>query len=350
MGVEVTLYTREGCGLCDEAAKKLRELGQVMPLDVTAIDVDADPNLQLELGDQVPVIEVDGSRMAPPLDWETVTALLISAAAHEQVRESQRATGRKRAAALKVDRGVLWLARHWVGLLTVVVGLYAGIPFMAPVAMNAGLTGVGTIIYRLYSPVCHQFAFRSWFLYGDQTVYPRERAGLDQIGSFEDYAVSEPAFDGINVTTLDTDLIYAAKRFIGSPRMGWKVAFCERDVAIYAAITLFGVLFILLRRAGVTIPKLPFWAYLLIAIAPIGLDGFSQYFANPPFNAFGLAWYPVRESTPFLRVLTGSLFGFGNAWLAYPYIEESMQETVTMLVRKLARAGEMAPSAAGSGD
>jgi uncharacterized membrane protein len=350
MSVEIILYTRNGCELCDQAADKLRELGRAMPLDVTPIDVDSDPILQLELGDQVPVIEVEGNRLESPLDWETVTATLISAAAHEQVRQSKKATGRKRDTVLRIDRGILWLAKHWVGVLTVIVGLYASVPFLAPLAMEAGFTGLGTVIYRVYSPVCHQFSFRSWFLFGDQTVYPRERAGIDQLGSFEDYAAAEPAFNGIDLTTLDTDLIYAAKRFVGSPRMGWKVAFCERDVSIYAAITLFGLIFIVLRRAGVTIPKLPFWAYLLIAIAPIGLDGFSQYFANPPFNSFGLAWYPIRESTPFLRVLTGSLFGLGNAWLAYPYIEESMRETVTMLERKLTRAGEMAPSTAASSD
>jgi hypothetical protein len=54
-----------------------------------------------------------------------------------------------------------------------------------------------------------------------------------------------------------------------------------------------------------------------------------------------LSFYPIRESTPFLRALTGALFGIGNAWLAYPYIEESMQETIEMLNEKLTRAGAL---------
>jgi uncharacterized membrane protein len=259
--------------------------------------------------------------------------------------ESKPVTGWKRDVVIGLDRFILWFSRRWVLVISALVGIYAGVPFLAPVSMHLGWTGVGDTIYRVYSPVCHQFAFRSWFLYGDQTVYPRQRAEVP-LGSFEDYAAQEPAFSGIDVNTLDADLIFAAKRFRGSERMGWKVAFCERDVSIYASIMLFGILFAILTGLGVRVPYLPFWAYLLIAILPIGLDGFSQYFANPPFNGFGLAFYPVRESTPFLRVLTGSMFGVGNAWLAFPYIEESMRETRELVQSKLSKAGVLRASPA----
>ena len=46
---------------------------------------------------------------------------------------------------------------------------------------------------------------------------------------------------------------------------------------------------------------------------------------------------PYRESTPFLRVLTGSMFGFFTAWFAYPNIEESMQETRQFFIKKFAQ-------------
>jgi hypothetical protein len=48
-------------------------------------------------------------------------------------------------------------------------------------------------------------------------------------------------------------------------------------------------------------------------------------------------WLPFRESTPFLRTLTGGLFGLANMWLAYPYFEESMKEVVNDLTAKLAK-------------
>jgi uncharacterized membrane protein len=106
----------------------------------------------------------------------------------------------------------------------------------------------------------------------------------------------------------------------------------------------------LLKRWGIKIPYLPFWAYILIALVPIGLDGFSQLFANPPINGFGLALYPIRESTPFIRTLTGALFGIGNAWLSFPYIDDSMQETEEVIMNKLERAGALQPAKAQAGD
>jgi hypothetical protein len=47
----------------------------------------------------------------------------------------------------------------------------------------------------------------------------------------------------------------------------------------------------------------------------------------------------MRESTPFLRTLTGGLFGVMNVWLAYPYIEESFAETRALIAAKLQAAG-----------
>ncbi|NDJ54042.1 MAG: DUF2085 domain-containing protein, partial [Chloroflexi bacterium] len=215
----------------------------------------------------------------------------------------------------------------------------SGLPFAAPIAMQLGATGLGNAIYATYSPLCHQFAFRSWFLFGEQTVYPRERAGVERNGSFEDFASQEAFFDGVDVTALDNDLVFAAKQFVGSETMGWKVAYCQRDVAIYGSIAFFALVYGVLVMGGVKVPYLPFWAYLIIAIGPIGLDGFSQLFSNPPFDSFGLPIYPTRESTPFLRVLTGTMFGVGNAWLVLPYLADSFEETRISLTNKLARAG-----------
>jgi len=248
-------------------------------------------------------------------------------------------TERRQRIEVTLNRGVLWFARHWMGALTVVFLLYSGLPFMAPVAMELRAPGVATAIYRFYQPLCHQFAFRSWFLFGDQPFYPRARAGVPQEGTFEQYAAQDPYFEGVDLDTLDARLVAAARGFIGNPQMGWKVAYCQRDIAIYGTIGLASLVYLILRRSGVKVPYLPFWAYIAITLLPIGLDGFSQLLANPPFNGFGLPFYPLRESTPFLRTLTGALFGLGNVWLAYPYIADSMQETITLIESKFEAAG-----------
>jgi glutaredoxin len=60
----VTVYTRRGCSLCvtaeTETARICDELG--VPWDT--VDVDTDPELRAEYGDQVPVIMVDGRQHA----------------------------------------------------------------------------------------------------------------------------------------------------------------------------------------------------------------------------------------------------------------------------------------------
>jgi uncharacterized membrane protein len=125
-----------------------------------------------------------------------------------------------------------------------------------------------------------------------------------------------------------------ARQYTGDATVGYKVALCERDVAIYGAIVLFGLVYGLTKRR---LPALSWWVWILIGLGPIGLDGFSQLFSQ--LNWAWLAHYlPYRESTPFLRVLTGSLFGFTTAWFAYPNIEESMRETRQYFIKKFAVA------------
>jgi uncharacterized membrane protein len=95
--------------------------------------------------------------------------------------------------------------------------------------------------------------------------------------------------------------------------MGYKVALCQRDVAIYFAMGVNGIAYALVRRRARPIPWL---AFVLIGVLPIGLDGFSQLLSQPPFNLFA-----YRESNWGLRLITGGLFGFSLAWLIFPLIE-----------------------------
>ena len=91
---------------------------------------------------------------------------------------------------------------------------------------------------------------------------------------------------------------------------------------------IFGVLFALTGRKW---KSLPLWAWLIFGILPIGLDGVSQLLSQ--WTAF-LGWIPYRESTPFLRTLTGFLFGFTTAWFGYPLIEEAMADTRRIMKTK----------------
>ena len=53
------LLRREGCHLCDVAAETLARIGAEAGLELVAVDVDTDPELQAEYGDRVPVVLLD---------------------------------------------------------------------------------------------------------------------------------------------------------------------------------------------------------------------------------------------------------------------------------------------------
>jgi glutaredoxin len=57
---QVTLVTRSGCHLCEEAEALLRRLRREVGFGYAEIDVDADPARQAEYSDRVPVILIDG--------------------------------------------------------------------------------------------------------------------------------------------------------------------------------------------------------------------------------------------------------------------------------------------------
>jgi hypothetical protein len=56
----ITLLTREGCHLCDDAREIVRRVAAEVGSSWGETDVDGDPGLRAEYGDLVPVVLVDG--------------------------------------------------------------------------------------------------------------------------------------------------------------------------------------------------------------------------------------------------------------------------------------------------
>lgn len=56
----VTLITRVGCHLCDEAEQVLRRLAGELGFGYEELDVDAEQDRRAEYSDRVPVILIDG--------------------------------------------------------------------------------------------------------------------------------------------------------------------------------------------------------------------------------------------------------------------------------------------------
>jgi glutaredoxin len=59
MKPRVTLYTRQGCCLCDDAKKVLLDARRRADFDYEEFDIDLDPELLRRYNDEVPVIAIN---------------------------------------------------------------------------------------------------------------------------------------------------------------------------------------------------------------------------------------------------------------------------------------------------
>ncbi len=325
--MRVRLYTRDDCSLCEKARRQLEELAQDIDFELVEVDITQDPELLSRYRETIPVVQVGPYKLEAPFSKVDLRVAISAARDGGHTPPEQEVKARERS--IRINRGVLYFARHWLGIFNLLVFLYVAMPFAAPALMNAGATTPARWIYKLYSPLCHQYSFRSWFLFGRGAAYPLERAHT-----------SYPSYEA--ATGLPADDYVAARNFTGDEQVGYKVALCERDVAIYGGILIAGLLFALV---GKRLRPLPIAVWFVLGILPIAVDGVSQLFAGAPLPL--LSQIPPRESTPLLRSATGFLFGLANVWMAYPYIEESMHDTRVLLISKLAAVKDRRSAAAG---
>jgi len=62
--LQVTLYGRPGCHLCDEAEATLRRIARDLPVLLTVVDIEGDEALLRRYLFEIPVVTVDGSEVA----------------------------------------------------------------------------------------------------------------------------------------------------------------------------------------------------------------------------------------------------------------------------------------------
>lgn len=58
----VTLYTRAGCCLCEDARHAIEQARASVPFRFEVVDIDADPELRKRYTDEVPVVAIDGRK------------------------------------------------------------------------------------------------------------------------------------------------------------------------------------------------------------------------------------------------------------------------------------------------
>jgi uncharacterized membrane protein len=243
----------------------------------------------------------------------------------------------KKSFALRSNLAVLRLTRNWLRISLIFLTIYVSLPIAAPIMMRLGLTAPAHIIYTVYTPFCHQFGFRSFFLFGEQPVYPRAYAETEW-KSYEEYTANVAQLQFAQQDEFKLDWVLAHKTFLGNEQMGYKLALCERDNMIWGMMLVGGLIYAIptVRRK---LRPVPIWLYFFVGVVPIGLDGFSQLLSYPPFS-----FWEIRETTPLFRAFTGALFGLMTAWLAFPYLELAMRDTRRQVERKLAKRGLLPPS------
>ena len=61
--VQIEIYSRPGCHLCDEAKEVIERVRQRHPFSVSEINVESDPALEREYGTDIPVILLNGRQV-----------------------------------------------------------------------------------------------------------------------------------------------------------------------------------------------------------------------------------------------------------------------------------------------
>ena len=211
-----------------------------------------------------------------------------------------------------------WISDHWFGIFLGIYGAWVFTPWLAPVFMQLGWTNAGRAVYFIYSFFCHQLPERSFFLFGEKTMY-----SLREIGT----------------AWQNTDNPFVLRQFIGNSTMGWKVAWSDRMVSFYTSVWFFAVLWWPFRKK---IKPISWWAFALLLL-PIAVDGSTHAISDLAGIGLGFRdtnhWLALLTNSSFptsfyvgdalgsfnswVRFISGLLAGLGIAWLAFPFIYQS---------------------------
>jgi hypothetical protein len=78
--MNVTLFTRAGCHLCEAVLRELAGLQRRYPHTLQVVDITSDPRLEQQYGERIPVLHVGGAEYSAPLPRQALERALRSAA------------------------------------------------------------------------------------------------------------------------------------------------------------------------------------------------------------------------------------------------------------------------------
>jgi uncharacterized membrane protein len=229
---------------------------------------------------------------------------------------------------------VFKISVNWFFGIIFLAGLWVTLPWLAPVFMRLGWEGPAEVIYRLYSFQCHQLPQRSFFLFGQQTMY-----SLTQL----------------QTATGDTFDPLILRQFIGNAEMGYKVAWSDRMVSAYTSIPLTAIIWWPFRRR---IRPVSLRGFFLLAL-PMLIDGSTHFvsdltgidqgfryanswLADLTYNSLRPSFYvgnTLGSFNSWMRLITGSLFGIGLVLSTFPILDFAFSDMTRVIKVKFARAG-----------
>lgn len=240
----------------------------------------------------------------------------------------------RRSLLISLNRAIYSIGRNWFFWGISLLLLWVGLPWLAPILMQLGWETPAKAIYFLYSFQCHQLPQRSFFLFGEKAMY-----------SISEIQAVWP--QGTDPMTL--------RQFVGTPELGFKVAWSDRMVSAYSSIPLAALIWWPFRRRLKPLPIVGFFLFLL----PMALDGATHmlsdlaglgqgfrytnaWLAELTNHALAADFYTGNALGSFnswMRLITGTIFGAGIVWFAFPYIEASFQGQKKKIETKFEKAG-----------
>jgi uncharacterized membrane protein/glutaredoxin len=331
--MHITVYTKPGCHLCDDALDLLDRLAPRYALQVEQVNILEDPALYEAYATRIPVIEIEGgkggileapieeahlrfrlelARRSPPASTSASATMHVASSSTSAASVPPvpfvpgvpgvppLAGGAGLPGEPLIDRIASGMARRWLRWVSIGLAIFVGLPWLAPVLAALGWWGPANFIYTAYAATCHQLP---------------ERAA--------------------NV-------------------LGYQVAFCWRDTSIYTGLLLFGLLYGLARDHNIGWLRwmrrpIRLWVFILFLV-PMAVDGFTHMFGlrdmygNPNMDI----WYGLRLISMgsqmfsfnwWMRIITGLLAALGAVWFAYPRMNRAVEEAEAL--RQLYRQSAM---------
>ena len=153
--MKITLYTKPDCVRCDEALETWRnyilhyDLG---PEVINVVNVADQPGLETEYASKVPLIRIEDGKyglLESPFDEAQIQTQLEMArrALHPGVNVAKKI----KVEGSPLDRMARYIGQRWLRLFLIGLGIFVGLPWLAPIFAALGWWNLADPIYTAYA-------------------------------------------------------------------------------------------------------------------------------------------------------------------------------------------------------